>query len=130
MKRRSISARQHSAVSQKTVMFIQSLSSSVLIFCCSFFPSAKGHNTDTENLHVVLALLRPYVHTHFAVGCVLAVALKSCVLMQQGKWLLPPSPLAPLVLLRSSASSVAGGILPPSAEDSLSLMPCQHLFTF
>lgn len=42
-----------------------------------------------------VVLTCPYVHTHFAVGWVLAVALKPCVLMQQGKWLHPSSSSLP-----------------------------------
>jgi hypothetical protein len=45
-----------------------------------------------------------------------AVALKRCVLMQQGKWLHPsPRPPDPN---RATASSIAGGILRPSAEET------------
>jgi hypothetical protein len=65
--------------------------------------------------------MHPYVHTHFVVGWVLSVALKRCVLMQQGKWLHPsllphrPFPTDPN---GATASPIAGGILLLSAEET------------
>lgn len=58
------------------------------LFFCGM--TQYGH---CEGLGAFVALTRPYVHTHFAVGCVLLVALKSRVLMQQGKWLHHPPAL-------------------------------------
>ena len=78
---------------------------------------------------VALAPTHPYVHTHFAVGWVLAVALKRCVLMQQGKWLHPSSfpPLTrmgPQHLLLQVASCVH------QLRKQLALMPCRPCLHF
>jgi hypothetical protein len=91
----------------------------------STFPTVYGHSLRRSCTNAPA-----YVHTHFAVGWVLAVALKRCVLMQQqGKWLHPSSfpPLTrmgPQHLLLQVASCVH------QLGKQLALMPCRPCLHF